>query len=231
LPRPLSGIIARTVTRPQFGHYFQEHSSRKTVQRNKLVRVMALENRQFERYPASLKAVLLQDGPVVGQKTGDTGSLCVIGNLSSGGAFLVLVGAHMPLRNSRVTLAVNEKKLPCEIVYAREAGLHCKFHEIGATRVDPLAQLIANNSNVWHQSQSKAAEMAAADSFAGYARPLSYRLTDIYHEGFSAGSVQIDPRAQPLDAIVAAINPYPAGDERRHWTEGFQDAVYQKLKH
>jgi hypothetical protein len=192
---------------------------------------MALENRQFERYPASLKAVLLQDGPVVGQKASDTGSLCVIGNLSSGGAFLVLVGAQMPLRSSRVTLAVNQKKLPCEIVYAREAGLHCKFHETGATRVDPLAHLIANNSNVWRQSQRKAAESVATDSFAGYARPFSYRLTDIYHEGFAAGSVQIDPSAQSLDAVVAAINPYPAGEEWRHWTEGFQDAVYQILKH
>jgi hypothetical protein len=166
---------------------------------------MTLENRQFTRYSASEKAVLVSGGAKA--------SLCIITNVSKGGLHLSVVGAPAPAASGRIIIDMNRTRVPCKIVNVREAGLHCRFEESVAAGYQPVAPAVV---------RSVLSDIPSLRFTPG--------LSLIYAQGFFSGMSQLDPPAD-LDLVIATICPHEDGDERQSWALGFQDAVFRSLKH
>ena len=46
-------------------------------------------------------------------------------------------------------------------------------------------------------------------------------------QGYLAGTEQIDPTVDTLDAMVDVLNPYQTPDEKECWALGFKEAVHR----
>lgn len=196
------------------------------------------ENRRDPRFICSQRAVLTTEGEV--------GRLCIVRNLSKGGACIAMVGSKEPSSKGPVQLAVHSRTFHGLIIGRNHAGVRCRFDAPMAENdlsrfITSLAQ--GNGSALSDlYRRAAAARNKPCDKATGVAligrrsdtAITTAKVSRTYDEGWLAGRDQIDPSLEALDATVAVLNPYSTSPENERWAAGFMDGLsfaYRMMQH